>query len=152
MATYELLKLPSMWGLERLELSPMCGQELLAFLNRWQIREDLAHLALELGECYLRTVGSTLFIISGYRTFDEQARLILQGRPAADPSVSNHTVLPALAFDIASDPVPTKSQKQYLGQCARCIGLRWGGGSPFDEDGIPSDWAHFDLGPRSANQ
>lgn len=27
-------------------------------------------------------------------------------------------------------------------------GLRWGGGGPVDDIGIPVDWNHLDLGPR----
>ena len=28
-------------------------------------------------------------------------------------------------------------------------GLRWGGGGPTDEAGIPLDWRHVDTGPRN---
>lgn len=147
---YDLVRLPEMWSLERLE-GPGCGRVLSDFIARWGIREDIAHKALELGSCFRIATGRELYIISGYRSPEKQRELRAQGRPAADPALSNHTVYPALAFDVDAFPDPTKEQKLLLGQCGLCIGLRWGGGSRLDDNGIPTDWNHFDLGPRSAN-
>lgn len=94
-------------------------------------------------------IGRTIRIISGFRSIQEQLELKRQGRPAADPNVSTHTMCPATGVDLSIGFAPTTTQKAILGRIAVEEGLRWGGGSAVDpETGIPSDWNHFDLGPR----
>lgn len=39
--------------------------------------------------------------------------------------------------------------KSIWGQWVMKSGLRWGGGSKLLETGLPSDWQHVDLGPRT---
>lgn len=87
-------------------------------------------------------------IVSGHRTLRLQRCLGQSGRPTADPSRSTHTTCPATGVDVGIGLAPTRVQKAILGRIARLRGLRWGGGSPVDDNGIPSDWNHFDVGPR----
>jgi hypothetical protein len=87
-------------------------------------------------------------IISGFRTDKEQEELIRQGRLAAPVDVSNHTICPAQAVDISLGFAPSLIHKRYLGMFAVKHGIRWGGGSRMDDDLVPLDWQHFDLGPR----
>ncbi len=93
-------------------------------------------------------MGRPARIISGFRTDVEQIALGRAGRPAVHPSISNHTVCPARAVDISLGLGPTRAMKATLGRIGVFNGLRWGGGSPVDTGGLPSDWQHFDLGPR----
>jgi len=90
-----------------------------------------------------------LSLISGYRTVDEQIALGEEGRPAADPSRSNHCVCPSRAADLWPELAITGDVKAEFGRACVMAGLRWGGGSPVDPNtGIPSDWNHVDLGRR----
>lgn len=89
-------------------------------------------------------------IISGFRTRGKQLDLAREGRPAADPDVSNHCSCPATAVDLRINGIePGPYEKALFGKAAVEVGLRWGGGSPAP-DGIPTDWNHVDLGPRTA--
>lgn len=64
--------------------------------------------------------------------------------------MSNHTSCPATAIDVSIGFAPTNVLKATLGRVGILAGLRWGGGSPVDrQTGIPSDWNHFDIGPRA---
>lgn len=89
-------------------------------------------------------------IISGYRTPQEQDALRREGRPAADNDRSTHLACPATGVDIWPIGVePVSMVKAAIGAAMMRQGLRWGGGSAVDPGtGIPSDWNHFDLGPR----
>lgn len=90
----------------------------------------------------------TVSIISGYRTPEQQEALRQAGRPAAHPDRSTHLACPATGADLRLSVTPTTAIKARFGQAAIRAGLRWGGGSPVDDNGIPSDWNHVDLGPR----
>lgn len=117
----------------------------------WTITPQLALLVAQLEQLVRQEIGRDLEVISGYRTVEEQIALARAGRPAADPDLSNHTRCPATAVDVRIGALPTNAQKARLGALAQGLGLRWGGGSPVDpQTGIPSDWNHFDLGPRHA--
>lgn len=87
-------------------------------------------------------------MISGYRTPEQQEELIREGRPAAPVELSTHTTCPATGADVRVATFPTDAIKATWGRIATEHGLRWGGGSPRDDRGIPSDWNHVDLGPR----
>jgi hypothetical protein len=91
-----------------------------------------------------------LTIISGFRSPARQEELRKAGRPAAPVHLSNHTVCPARALDFRVSVTPTPDVKAAFGAAAVRVGFRWGGGSPVDDRGIPSDWNHVDLGPRPA--
>jgi len=90
-------------------------------------------------------------IISGLRTAAQQEALRRGGRPTAPPAVSTHLSCPASGADLMPQIAVTNVVKARLGTEMTLAGLRWGGGSSPDPDtGIPSDWNHFDLGPRAA--
>jgi uncharacterized protein YcbK (DUF882 family) len=95
-----------------------------------------------------RETGRQVRIISGYRTVAEQRGLERQGRPTADPGVSTHTSCPATGVDLSLGFGVTRAEKATFGRIVVMHGLRWGGGSPVDDVGIPSDWNHVDVGPR----
>jgi len=88
-------------------------------------------------------------VLSGFRTVKEQNELIRRGRPAANPLVSTHTTCPATGVDFRINGFVTRLMKARFGRIVVLNGLRWGGGSPNDDVGIPSDWNHADLGPRA---
>lgn len=116
---------------------------------RWGVSAEVACKAIVMARLFHSFTGRDLNIISGYRDPRKQEALRERGRPAADPAVSNHTVCPARALDFwvpgASLSNPIKIE---FGRAAQGAGFRWGGGSPLDSNGIPSDWNHVDLGPR----
>ena len=112
-----------------------------------------------------------LKIISGYRTLAEQEELRQQGRPTADPDKSTHLSCPATGVDLRledhMDPENDLGDRALwiaIGETARSVGLRWGGGSAPaawwgsgpnvvvnpNQQPFPSDFNHFDLGPRNA--
>lgn len=89
-------------------------------------------------------------IISGYRSRADQERLRREGRPTAPDELSTHRTCPASGVDIRVRGVlPSPDVKMKVGVAAGLAGLRWGGGSTPDSEGIPSDWNHLDLGPRT---
>lgn len=114
----------------------------------WRISPELALRLYLLDSAFRQSTGRELTIISGYRTCEEQMELAAAGRPAASCQRSTHVSCPATGADLRMDGLPAASLKLELGRLARLFGLRWGGGSPSDSSGIPSDWNHFDLGPR----
>ena len=88
-------------------------------------------------------------VISGFRTDRKQRDLGRRGRPAAPINISTHTSCPATGMDLRIVGIPVRVEKHILGRIAVFNGLRWGGGSPINpETLLPSDWNHFDLGPR----
>ena len=112
---------------------------------RWGISNDLAFRLIALAHA----LEFRISIVSGLRTPAEQAALRREGRPAAPDAVSTHLSCPATGADLRPTIAVTTTVKARLGAEATLVGLRWGGGSPNDpRTGIPSDWNHFDLGPR----
>lgn len=90
-----------------------------------------------------------VWITSGYRTKAEQDALRSEGRPAAPDNVSTHRSCPATGIDISLGFLPTRVQKAIWGRHVVMQGLRWGGGGPVDDLGIPDDWQHVDRGRRN---
>lgn len=117
-----------------------------SFSLRWGI-------SLTLAERLTRMTWGLEFpvsIISGLRTARQQDGLRRSGRPAAPNDKSTHLNCPATGADLSPAIAVTDVVKARLGAEGVLAGLRWGGGSPTDPDtGIPSDWRHFDLGPRN---
>lgn len=114
--------------------------------DRWIIDERLARKLVAM----TRDLPFFVRIISGYRTEAEQDELRRQGRPTAPNDKSTHLSCPATGADLQPSVAATHRVIADLGAAATRQGLRWGGGSPTDPDtGIPSDWPHVDLGPRS---
>lgn len=121
-------------------------QEVCAFSARWRISQLLA---IRLHTVALN-VPFGLDIISGWRSCAEEEQLKAQGRPAIPCDESTHTSCPATGADVYPTIAVTNAIKATLGHAAIMAGLRWGGGSPVDpQTGIPSDWNHLDLGPRT---
>lgn len=113
--------------------------------RRWTISCELASKLVLLTEHLPYQVQ----IISGYRTQEAQEALIRDGRGAPD-HLSTHRACPATGADLWPLVTATTNVKGYLGAACALVGLRWGGGSKPDEHGMPSDWNHVDLGPRSS--
>lgn len=114
----------------------------------WAVDPRVLQRAMKVAARFEAETGRKMYIISGFRTVASQIALKQAGRPAADPRLSNHTSCPATAVDVTIGFQPTKILKATMGRIAVEEGLRWGGGSPVGSDGIPSDWNHFDVGPR----
>jgi len=97
-----------------------------------------------------RETGRQAWIISGFRTAQEQADLDRRGRPTARDDLSTHRSCPATGVDVQLGTVPfhpTNEIKQIWGRIVMVNGLRWGGGSQL-ENGVPIDFNHVDRGPR----
>ena len=124
---------------------PASQSEICEMADYWIIHPVLAVKLAAMAQL----VPFGLSIISGFRTVERQLELARDGRPAADPSLSTHCSCPATGVDLRMDGVHAGNyEKTLLGGAAQKAGLRWGGGSPL-VDGIPTDWNHVDLGPRS---
>lgn len=114
--------------------------------THWLIAEQLARALVEM----TRELAFPLRINSGYRTAEQQQQLREQGRPTAPDNLSTHLTCPATGADVEPAIAHTNYTIAEMGAAGVKQGLRWGGGSPTDpETGIPSDWVHFDLGPRN---
>lgn len=127
---------------------PPAGETGDCWWLKWGIS---AHLARGLELMAQELAPIPLQIISGYRTPEDQAKLRAQGRPTAPDDKSTHLTCPATGADLRLPTLATTdTTKALLGRAATFVGLRWGGGSPADPGtGIPGDWNHVDLGPRS---
>jgi len=112
--------------------------------RKWGISDELS----ERLHLMASRVEVPFSIISGLRTAAQQAALRASGRPAASDALSTHLSCPATGADIRPSIAVTRLVKARLGAEGVHAGLRWGGGSQPDSGGIPSDWNHFDLGPR----
>lgn len=115
----------------------------------WGIALALAERVVLTAAYFSESTGRDFDIISGLRSCSEQQLLEERGRPAAPCELSNHTVCPARAVDVRIEGYPARVLVIALGVAATAAGLRWGGGGPTDDDGVPLDWNHFDLGPRT---
>jgi hypothetical protein len=122
-------------------------QEFCTWADRWGLDISFASRLVKFAENFPAPVD----IISGYRTDAEQRALIASGEATLAPELSNHCACPAWAADIWPQIAVTNVVKASVGPAARVAGLRWGGGSPVNPQGIPSDWNHLDEGPRSAH-
>lgn len=115
--------------------------------KKWTLREDLAFKLVRMTS----DLPFGLKIISGYRSPEKQDRLRAQGRPTANNDLSTHLSCPAGGADLWPDVAVTDVVKATFGSAVVRAGLRWGGGSRKDPNtGIPSDWNHVDIGPRSS--
>lgn len=117
--------------------------------KNWTLDPTLSTRVVRTFEKFILETRHTPRVISGYRTAAEQEALRRAGRPTAPDNLSNHRVCPSKAVDVSLGFPVTKNLKLVFGRIATQEGLRWGGGSPLDEESIPRDWQHLDLGPRS---
>jgi len=119
-----------------------------AISARWTIALELAKRLVLMA----RSIPGGLVIFSGFRTEAQQDHLRRDGRPAADNDKSTHLSCPAtgadVKFAVGGANAEVQSRVQF-GLAANLAGLRWGGGSTVDDTGVPSDWNHLDLGPRT---
>lgn len=118
----------------------------------WLLDPELAKRVVLAAYYFSAATGRELEVISGFRTCDRQRELEEQGLPAAPCELSNHTICPARAVDVRFEGYPARVLVIALGVAATAAGLRWGGGGPTDDDGVPVDWRHLDLGPRQDAQ
>lgn len=116
---------------------------------RWRITSELALGLVRLAERFESSTGNHLWIISGGRSVAKQLALIDAG-VGAPVELSTHLSCPSTGADVFPFGLhPTTNVRAFLGAAALQSGLRWGGGSSRDANGLPSDWNHFDLGPRT---
>lgn len=122
------------------------GEDWCGLARRWILDPLLAKRLVKLAAWAPFPVQ----IISGYRSPDKQRALRAEGRPAAPVDRSTHTSCPSTGADVWPGIAVTRVVQAELGRAGVTAGLRWGGGSPVDpQTGIPSDWNHFDNGPRA---
>ena len=120
-----------------------------ALAGRWRVALDtMERLWLSAQDFERETGGRRVRIISGFRTAAEQRRLSRAGRPTATDALSTHRSCPATGVDISLGLLPSNFMKATWGRLTLINGLRWGGGGPVFESGIPVDWPHVDRGPR----
>lgn len=113
--------------------------------TRWKISLQLARRLVRMASEPDLPFG--LSIISGYRTPERQAEVgTLPACSSGRRPCSTHTTCPATGADIWPSVAVTNAVKAHFGRAAVYAGLRWGGGSPLDGDGFPTDWNHVDLG------
>lgn len=131
---------------------PLFDSEACRWLQRWGISDELGARLIDMEQRFHGSLPGHplgLSIISGFRTVEHQHELELAGRPTAPADRSTHTTCPATGADLqVTGLTPTLAVKHHFGRAAIEAGLRWGGGSSIDSNGIPSDWNHVDLGPR----
>ncbi len=122
-----------------------------ALAEKWGVDPDTMQRVWDAAQRFtFETGGIRVYIISGFRTREQQRRLGRQGRPTAPDALSTHRSCPATGVDIALGLVATEFMKVTWGRLAFRYGLRWGGGGPVDpENLIPLDWRHVDRGPRT---
>lgn len=120
-----------------------------ALAQRWGVSlEVLLRLIIAAIKFRART-GRKVLIISGFRTAAEQEALRIAGRPTAPDELSTHRSFPATGIDVSFSGEPlSNASKALWGAEVIEAGLRWGGGSKLDSNGIPTDWQHVDIGPR----
>jgi len=118
--------------------------------RRWAVSVDTMERLWLAAQDFLIETGRPVSIISGWRSSAEQKRLSRQGRPTAADDRSTHRSCPATGVDVSLGPRPSGFLKATWGRFTLIYGLRWGGGSPVDDGGIPLDWQHVDTGPRVA--
>lgn len=126
--------------------------DVCAFADRWGVEPALMLRAIQAAG----DVPFDVWIFSGARSATEQSRL--SPTPFSVSTHADHDAqgCPRLATGIDMQPVSpgvrlSSAAVAQLGAAAVFRGLRWGGGAPVGDDGIPvgvERW-HFDLGPRA---
>lgn len=130
---------------------PLTTEQLCERSSKWLVTPEVFMRVTVAARSFAFQTGREVFIISGWRSKEEQARLGRQGRPTATEALSTHRSCLATGIDVDLGFLVPKILQVRWGAEAVFAGLRWGGGSRVDpETGIPSDWNHVDLGPRLA--
>jgi len=133
---------------------PILDRDFCDLAETWGVDPDLMQKVQLSAIDFEQETRRRVWIISGYRTKEEQRRLGRSGRPAAPDDVSTHRSCPATGVDISLGAGPTRTMRAIWGRIVVMNGLRWGGndGCPpgtCDDIGIPFDWEHVDLGRRA---
>ena len=115
---------------------------------RWGVAIETVERTQAAAAAFAQETLRPVWIISGWRSQAQQGRLSRQGRPTAPDERSTHRSCPATGLDISLGTLPSNFMKATWGRFTLIHGLRWGGGGPVFESGIPVDWQHVDLGPR----
>lgn len=123
--------------------------DVCALAERWKVDVDTIRRVQMAAEDFVAETGRDVWIISGWRSRAQQKRLSRQGRPTAPDNLSTHRSCPATGVDISLGLLPSGFLKATWGRMTLVHGLRWGGGGGVDEAGIPLDWGHVDVGPRT---
>lgn len=120
-----------------------CQEDPLWFVA-WGISPELAMRLMVVAD---QADPMVVNIISGFRTAEHERDLV----GGIAPELSTHTTCPATGADLSLPTVtPTDAVKAQFGSWVTYAGLRWGGGSTINQEtGIPRDWNHVDLGPRT---
>jgi len=130
------------------ERESLAGKDPCVLSEIWKVDQATMTRVVQSADQFLMETGFDPQIISGFRTRQQQSHLARTGRPAAPDAVSTHRSCPATGVDVALGPAPTRVLKAIWGRIVVLNGLRWGGGGPVDDGGIPIDWGHVDRGPR----
>ena len=135
---------------ERLSLTlALNTQGLCDLSSKWLVTPEVMLRAVTAARAFTLNTGREVFIISGWRSSEEQARLGRAGRPTAPDALSTHRSCLATGIDIDLGFLVPEILQARWGAEVVLAGLRWGGGSSIDPlTGIPSDWQHVDTGPR----
>lgn len=123
--------------------APTSAKEEREWLEVWQLQPEVQRKAWALGELSILEAGIRLWMLSGRRSPQEQARLrsTVSSRPVADRGESLH--LSGEAFDVGTDHDLRRSDWERLTPLAECLGLRHG------IEFTPPDPNHFDVGRPS---
>jgi len=132
------------------EREPLTDADPCVLATRWLVDERVMQKVVLSAQDFKVETGRDAWIISGYRTREEQRALEKAGRPTAPDNISTHRWCPATGVDVSLGPLPVRVHKAVWGRIAVMNGLRWGGGGAVDDGGIPMDWAHVDAGPRQS--
>jgi len=124
------------------------GKDPCDLSKRWGVSLETMKRVVHAAFLFRQETGREVVLISGYRTREEQSALERKGRPVAPDSLSTHRSCPATGVDVNLGFLPTRVMKAIWGRIVTIEGLRWGGGGPNDDIGIPLDWGHVDRGPR----
>ena len=124
------------------------GLDACQLSERWGLDPRMAEKLLLSAQDFWFETRRSVSIVSGYRTRAEQTALRRKGRPTAPDEISTHRSCPATGADISMGPGLVVTEKHIWGRILFMNGLRWGGGSPLDDDLVPTDWQHLDAGPR----
>lgn len=109
-------------------------EEFCAFGRRWKLEPNITRRILILGMRVRRDLGFRLWILSGGRSSEEQARL-LRLWEAGDPRVVHRPARGSLhlvgaAADIGTDFTLSAGQWEIVGTMAETLRLQWGGRFP----------------------
>lgn len=122
--------------------------------DRWKVRPNLIHKVVQAqGD-----LPFDLWIFSGARSREHQEEVSDTPFEISTHANRDRTGCPRLATGVDVQPVSPgvraiKAAVAQMGAALTLRGLRWGGGAPVDDTGVPvgNEAWHVDLGPRSTH-